>query len=225
MLSDDRRPTAMFTASDTQALGVIAAAREIGLHVPDDLSVVGYDDIEAADYVGLTTVRQQLFESGRLGAEILLARDRQLDRTNRRWRGSTPSSWSERPRRVRRRAVGEDDGRSSRLLRGTDLGGGGSWSASTSPAPGSPFGARLGARRCVWIVAACAAPGAETSPPASAAEPSASAAAAIRQRRRERRRRPRPIAGPIRSSSTPTSRPASTCRSSCPRSSPSSSRT
>jgi len=52
---------------------VIAAARELGLHVPDDLSVVGYDDIEAADYVGLTTIRQQLFESGRRGAEILLA--------------------------------------------------------------------------------------------------------------------------------------------------------
>ena len=64
---------AIFTASDTQALGVIAAARELGLHVPDDLSVIGYDDIEAADYVGLTTVRQQLFESGRRGAEILLA--------------------------------------------------------------------------------------------------------------------------------------------------------
>ena len=73
MLTDDDRPTAIFTASDTQALGVIAAARELGLHVPDDLSVVGYDDIEAADYVGLTTVRQQLFESGRRGAEILLA--------------------------------------------------------------------------------------------------------------------------------------------------------
>jgi len=73
MLTASRRPTAIFTASDTQALGVIAAAREIGLHVPDDLSVVGYDDIEAADYVGLTTVRQQLFESGRRGAEILLS--------------------------------------------------------------------------------------------------------------------------------------------------------
>jgi len=73
MLSRERRPTAIFTASDTQALGVIAAAREIGLHVPDDLSVIGYDDIEAADYVGLTTVRQQLFESGRRGAEVLLA--------------------------------------------------------------------------------------------------------------------------------------------------------
>ena len=73
MLTGERRPTAIFTASDTQALGVIAAAREIGLHVPDDLSVVGYDDIEAADYVGLTTIRQQLFESGRRGAEILLS--------------------------------------------------------------------------------------------------------------------------------------------------------
>jgi LacI family transcriptional regulator len=72
MLASDSRPTAIFAASDTQALGVIAAARELGLHVPDDLSVVGYDDIEAADYVGLTTVRQQLFESGRRGAEILL---------------------------------------------------------------------------------------------------------------------------------------------------------
>jgi len=73
MLTTEPRPTAIFAASDTQALGVIAAARELGLHVPDDLSVVGYDDIEAADYVGLTTIRQQLFESGRRGAEILLA--------------------------------------------------------------------------------------------------------------------------------------------------------
>jgi DNA-binding LacI/PurR family transcriptional regulator len=73
MLALAHRPTAIFTASDTQALGVIAAARELGLHVPDDLSVIGYDDIEAADYVGLTTVRQQLFESGRRGAEVLLA--------------------------------------------------------------------------------------------------------------------------------------------------------
>jgi DNA-binding LacI/PurR family transcriptional regulator len=73
MLTIERPPTAIFTASDTQALGVIAAARELGLHVPDDLSVIGYDDIEAADYVGLTTVRQQLLESGRRGAEILLS--------------------------------------------------------------------------------------------------------------------------------------------------------
>jgi DNA-binding LacI/PurR family transcriptional regulator len=73
MLAASRRPTAIFAASDTQALGVVAAARELGLHVPDDLSVIGFDDIEAADYVGLTTIRQQLFESGRRGAELLLA--------------------------------------------------------------------------------------------------------------------------------------------------------
>lgn len=73
MLASTDRPSAIFAASDTQALGVLAAAHEAGLNVPDDLSVIGYDDIEAADYVGLTTVRQQLFESGRRGAEILLA--------------------------------------------------------------------------------------------------------------------------------------------------------
>jgi DNA-binding LacI/PurR family transcriptional regulator len=73
MLQSVDRPSAIFAASDTQALGVLAAAHEAGLNVPDDLSVVGYDDIEAADFVGLTTVRQQLFESGRKGAELLLA--------------------------------------------------------------------------------------------------------------------------------------------------------
>jgi DNA-binding LacI/PurR family transcriptional regulator len=72
ILREDDRPTAIFAASDTQAFGVIAAARELGLHVPEDLSVIGYDDIEAADYVGLTTIRQRLFESGRRGAEMLL---------------------------------------------------------------------------------------------------------------------------------------------------------
>ena len=72
LLTSPSPPTAIFAASDTQALGIMAAARELGLRIPEDLSVIGYDDIEAADYVGLTTVRQQLFESGRSGAEILL---------------------------------------------------------------------------------------------------------------------------------------------------------
>jgi DNA-binding LacI/PurR family transcriptional regulator len=72
LLSSPHPPTAIFAASDTQALGVIAAAHEMGLDVPGDLSIVGYDDIEAAEYVGLTTVRQRLFESGRLGAQLLL---------------------------------------------------------------------------------------------------------------------------------------------------------
>jgi DNA-binding LacI/PurR family transcriptional regulator len=66
------RPTAIFAASDTQALGVLEAARALRIRVPEDLSVIGFDDIEIASYVGLTTVRQPLFESGRRGAELLL---------------------------------------------------------------------------------------------------------------------------------------------------------
>jgi LacI family transcriptional regulator len=65
-------PTAIFAASDTQALGVLEAARALGIDVPRELSVVGFDDIEVAAYVGLTTVRQPLRESGRRGAELLL---------------------------------------------------------------------------------------------------------------------------------------------------------
>lgn len=66
------RPTAIFAASDTQAMGVLEAARELGLSVPEDLSVVGYDDIEVAEYLGLTTMRQSLYESGKGGTELLL---------------------------------------------------------------------------------------------------------------------------------------------------------
>jgi len=72
MLSESGPPTAIFAASDTQAIGVVEAARELGLRVPEDLSVVGYDDIEIAKFVGLTTVRQHLEESGQRGAELLL---------------------------------------------------------------------------------------------------------------------------------------------------------
>jgi len=77
MLIGDAPPSAIFAASDTQAFGVLAAARDAGLRVPEDLSVIGYDDVEAADYVGLTTVSQHLFESGRRGAELLLAEIRE----------------------------------------------------------------------------------------------------------------------------------------------------
>jgi LacI family transcriptional regulator, galactose operon repressor len=65
-------PTAIFAASDAQALGVLEAARILGVRVPDELSVIGFDDVELAGLVGLTTVRQPLFESGRRGAELLL---------------------------------------------------------------------------------------------------------------------------------------------------------
>ncbi len=67
-------PTAIFSPSDTQAMGVLKAARERGLRVPEDLAVIGFDDVEFADYIGLTTVRQPLEESGRVAVDLLLAR-------------------------------------------------------------------------------------------------------------------------------------------------------
>ncbi len=72
LLDGPEPPTAIFAASDTQALGVLAAARTRGLAVPRDLSVIGFDDIDVATHVGLTTVRQHLEDSGRLATELLL---------------------------------------------------------------------------------------------------------------------------------------------------------
>jgi len=67
------RPTAIFAGSDQQALGVYEAARQRGLRIPQDLSVVGFDDLPAARWVSppLTTVRQPLADMGRVAAEML----------------------------------------------------------------------------------------------------------------------------------------------------------
>ncbi|MGC9349447.1 MAG: LacI family DNA-binding transcriptional regulator, partial [Anaerolineae bacterium] len=72
MLAQPTPPTAIVAASDTQAVGVLQAAAELDLDVPGGLSVVGYDDIELAEIMGLTTVRQLLFESGQRGVALLL---------------------------------------------------------------------------------------------------------------------------------------------------------
>ncbi len=72
LLSRYDRPTAIFAASDTQAMGVLEAARDLSVRVPDELSVIGFDDIDVAEYLGLTTIRQPLFESGARGVELLL---------------------------------------------------------------------------------------------------------------------------------------------------------
>jgi LacI family transcriptional regulator len=66
------RPTAVFAGSDTQAIGVLDAAKQLGIRVPDQLSVIGYDGIRDAEYVNLTTIEQPLYESGVEGARILL---------------------------------------------------------------------------------------------------------------------------------------------------------
>jgi len=65
-------PTAIFSASDTQAIGVLDAAKELNIDVPEDLSVVGYDDIRDAGYLELTTIKQPLFEAGLAGGKSLL---------------------------------------------------------------------------------------------------------------------------------------------------------
>ena len=66
------RPTAVFATSDVQAIGVLEAAQAAGVPVPEELSVIGFDNVEAAGYTGLTTVAQPLEEIGSLGADLLL---------------------------------------------------------------------------------------------------------------------------------------------------------
>ncbi|HET9913892.1 MAG TPA: LacI family DNA-binding transcriptional regulator [Anaerolineales bacterium] len=66
-------PTAIFAATDFQALGVLKAARQLHIKVPEQLAVIGFDDLDMAEYADLTTISQHLDESGRLAVEILLA--------------------------------------------------------------------------------------------------------------------------------------------------------
>ncbi|MFJ4472114.1 LacI family DNA-binding transcriptional regulator [Streptomyces sp. NPDC089424] len=68
------RPTAVFAGNDLQALGLYEAARELGLRVPQDVSVVGFDDLPVARWVGppLTTVRQPLTEMAEAAARLVL---------------------------------------------------------------------------------------------------------------------------------------------------------
>lgn len=74
LLKLPERPTAIFAASDTQAFGALEAARDLKIQVPEELSIIGYDDIEVAEYLGLTTIRQLLYESGIRGVHLLLER-------------------------------------------------------------------------------------------------------------------------------------------------------
>jgi len=66
-------PTAIFAASDLQAIGVLKAAEKLDVSVPDELAVIGFDDVDLAEIVGLTTIRQPLREGGALAADLLLA--------------------------------------------------------------------------------------------------------------------------------------------------------
>ena len=75
LLSRADRPTAIFAGNDIQAFGVYEAARGLGLLVPDDISVVGYDDVPSASWMGpqLTTIRQPLIEMAEQATRLVLS--------------------------------------------------------------------------------------------------------------------------------------------------------
>lgn len=74
LLAMDNPPTAVFAASDALALGTLAAATDLGLRVPQDVSIVGFDDLDFARFTcpPLTTIRVPVSEMGRLAASIVV---------------------------------------------------------------------------------------------------------------------------------------------------------
>lgn len=74
LLSKNDRPSAIFSANDSMAIGVLKAANELNIRIPEDLSIIGYDDIEIASYIhpSLTTVRLSLFQMASMAANTLI---------------------------------------------------------------------------------------------------------------------------------------------------------
>jgi DNA-binding LacI/PurR family transcriptional regulator len=81
LLDRSDRPTAIFAFNDVIAIGVLHAAAELGLRLPDDLSVIGFDDIPAAAYSipELTTVAQPIYAMGEQAANLLIRHIRDSD--------------------------------------------------------------------------------------------------------------------------------------------------
>ncbi|MCD4720131.1 MAG: LacI family transcriptional regulator [Desulfobacula sp.] len=76
LLSLQNPPTAVFCSNDYLAFGAMKGARELGLNLPEDLSIVGFDDVQIASYVvpGLTTIHQPAYEMGKMGTKLLFQR-------------------------------------------------------------------------------------------------------------------------------------------------------
>jgi LacI family transcriptional regulator len=72
LLSLDNPPTAIFASNDQMAMGVFNVAQEMGLRIPDDLSVVGFDNITESRYMGLTTIDQFIPEMGYVATQMLI---------------------------------------------------------------------------------------------------------------------------------------------------------
>jgi DNA-binding LacI/PurR family transcriptional regulator len=75
VLQRDPRPTALLCSTDVLAFGAIRAAREVGLSIPGDVSVTGFDDVPEAETLDLTTIRQPLVEKGREAGRLLIEHD------------------------------------------------------------------------------------------------------------------------------------------------------
>jgi LacI family transcriptional regulator len=72
LFSVSNPPTAVFCGSDLMALGAMEKAKKRGMRIPDDIAIVGYEDMEFAQYAGLTSLRQPLDIVGEMGAKLLL---------------------------------------------------------------------------------------------------------------------------------------------------------
>ena len=72
LLSLDDRPTAIFASNDQMAMGVYQVAEEMGLRIPEDLSLVGFDNIPESKYLGLTTIDQFISEMGYTATQMLI---------------------------------------------------------------------------------------------------------------------------------------------------------
>ncbi len=106
------KTTAVFIASDVQAMGALEAARELGVRVPEDIAIVGFDDIELAKHAQLTTVRQPMHEMGTLAVQMLTNRMKNPD--------AAPNLSTFLPELVVRRTCGGQK-RASRALHGEGI--------------------------------------------------------------------------------------------------------
>jgi DNA-binding LacI/PurR family transcriptional regulator len=68
------RPSAIFAANDMLGIAIMRAARETGIRIPENIGILGFGNLDMADYVGLTTINQHLDESGRTAVELLISR-------------------------------------------------------------------------------------------------------------------------------------------------------
>jgi len=79
LLSRKKLPQALFCSNDAQAIGAIHALHERGMRVPEDIAVMGYDNIKISKYLNLTTIDQKMYEVGKAAIKRLTARIKNID--------------------------------------------------------------------------------------------------------------------------------------------------